>query len=186
MHSGYHPPNLFKKAVSATATIPEVVTSSSLTPSRLTGKKVRRASVTHMDIDESSRAATSPPCLKRSLVSETPLADTINQDTGTTPEIVEPNNKSRLNMENSGIDTNGANTVSPMSLRQDNIPSGSRKLTLAEYQAKRAKLNPHSQSKDTAKIGSSTFSIPSVLPTKPKAGLFIPKVKRPADRVSGN
>jgi hypothetical protein len=93
-------------------------------------------------------------------------------------------NMSELARLKRGHDTFGADIISPpMALRKDNIPGGSNKLTLEEYRAKRAKIIPSSSSNGNWSSISRTSS--SSLPSaKPKVGLFIPKAKRPTDRVS--
>jgi hypothetical protein len=135
-----------------------------------------------MDVDEETKVSTSNGNPTRTTVPEqrpVPRGD----DTSTTTEKADYIQTS-LNRNKRGIegiiDANSSSAIAPR--KDSDISGGSRKLTLEEYRAKRAKMATSSRPAD---IRSSKHIPPPPLSSKPKPGLFIPKSKRPvADKVS--
>lgn len=105
-------------------------------------------------------------------------------DTSTTTEKADYI-QTNLNRNKRGIegisDPSSSSAIAPP--KDSDNSGGTRKLTIEEYRAKRAKMATSNRPVD---IRSSKHIPPPPSSNKPKPGLFIPKSKRPvADKVSG-
>jgi hypothetical protein len=135
-----------------------------------------------MEVDEGTTVFTSNEDPRRFTVPEqrpVPRRDRASTTTEKTDYV-----QTSLNRNEHGTEViNNTDSSSAIAPRKDSdISSGSRKLTLEEYRAKRAKMATSSRPAE-GRSGKQIPPPPSS--SKPKSGIFIPKSKRPvADKVS--